>query len=98
MGPGSAAHHRACARAARCPASGARSSAENSAATASIAGAAEAFEVAKSRVFVGFFTMARRLLILQPESKRPRHAAFVGVLPCCLLLAPYRPHWMCCSR
>jgi len=44
----------------------ARLRAEISAATASIAEVTEPFQVHKTQGFVSFFTMARRLLILQP--------------------------------
>jgi hypothetical protein len=54
--------------------------AENSAATASIAGDTEPFGVRKSPHFIGFFALARRLLIDGCGSERPRYAAWSKVL------------------
>jgi hypothetical protein len=52
--------------------------------------------VTKNPGFIGFFAMARRLLIL--VKVKGRYAAFVGVLSCCLLLAPCHRHWMPSTR
>jgi hypothetical protein len=55
------------------------------------------FEVQKP-IFIGFFGMARRLLINRCGNERPRYAAFVGALSCCLPLALRRPHWTPSNR
>ena len=52
----------------------------------------------KNPYFIGFFGMARRLLINRCGNERPRYAAFVGALSCCLPLALRRPHWTPSNR
>jgi hypothetical protein len=64
---------------------------EKSAAMESIAGALKNSEC-ENPYFVGFHR-GTALAAQTARSKGPRRAAFVGVLPCCLLLALRRPHW-----
>jgi hypothetical protein len=52
----------------------------------------------KNPNFIGFFVMARRLLIFRAETIEGRRAAFVGALPWCLFWALHRPHWMPSNR
>jgi hypothetical protein len=52
----------------------------------------------KNPYFIGFFRMARRLLIDRRRNERPRYAAFVGALSCCLPLALRRPRWTASNR
>src|ERR1700676_4835741 len=75
--------------------------AENSAATASIAGAIGPSGTQNPWLYWAFYwafcdgTAFADALAVKVNG---RHAAFVGVLPCCLLLALCRPHWMLCNR
>jgi hypothetical protein len=67
----------------RCAASGARAWAENSAATASIAGPADPAGCKKPQVLLAFHHGTAFADALAVKAKRPRYAASIGVLPCC---------------
>src|SRR5882724_384857 len=64
---------------------------------ASIAGGPEALWI-KKPIFHWIFHDGTEIAHRWLSVGRPRFAASVGVLPCCLLLAPRRPRWTLSNR